>query len=376
MLNIMMHKADNGDCISIETQSEVVLIDGGTAQSFSSWKPNIVGKDKIDSVIVTHIDNDHVNGVIKLLQSDDCPRIDQFYFNGAEQLFGPLSDSKERDRMSDVKLQAISEEVATVGSLEKISYSEGTSLSYVISEKMITLNPPVGGKPIHREGCNSFNIGEMKFSVIGPSKATLQELKDLWKDKLLERSIRPKIISKTYYDAFEQYVATLQETLPNVTPIASVDSRSIEELANTKFEDDNSITNRSSLSFLIESNGKRLLYLSDSDAGTVLSWLDDSGLESITVDAVKVSHHGSQNNTSIDLLNRIVCKKYLISTNGNSHGHPNLEVLSRIAIVNKDVGAEIFMNYEIGHFPDWFKDELRVSYPNIKLFMDSCEVGL
>ncbi|WP_219812006.1 hypothetical protein, partial [Vibrio jasicida] len=68
--------------------------------------------------------------------------------------------------------------------------------------------------------------------------------------------------------------------------------------------------------------------------------------------------------------------KYLISTNGNSHGHPDLEVLARIAVVNKDSGAEIFMNYEVDHIPDWFTNELKESYPNIKLSMDSCEVDL
>lgn len=34
MLKIIMNKAGNGDCISIESRTEFVLIDGGTAQSF------------------------------------------------------------------------------------------------------------------------------------------------------------------------------------------------------------------------------------------------------------------------------------------------------------------------------------------------------
>ncbi|OBU47320.1 hypothetical protein AYY26_11810 [Photobacterium phosphoreum] len=135
MFKVIMHKADNGDCISIETQSEFVLIDGGTAQSFSNWKPYIFSKDKIDSIIVTHIDNDHVNGIIKLLQSDNCPKIDNFYFNGAEQLFGQLNDSEKSDRMSDIKLRAISEELSTAENRQQIGYSEGTSLSYCLSEK-------------------------------------------------------------------------------------------------------------------------------------------------------------------------------------------------------------------------------------------------
>ncbi len=376
MLKIIMNKAGNGDCISIESRTEFVLIDGGTAQSFSCWKSNVVGRDKIDCVIVTHIDNDHVNGIIKLLQSNSCPNIDQFYFNGAEQLFGNVNYNVESDRITDTKLRAISEESSVIGSRDQIGYSEGTSLSYLLLDKRITSNPSVGGAALYRESCDTFYVGDMKFSVIGPSKLVLQELKDRWEDKLSERRIRPKVISKAFYEAFEHYAKALQETASNVIYVASTEERSIESLANIEFEDDHSMTNKSSLSFLIESNSKRLLYLSDCDAGTVISWLDSLGLEQIEVDAVKISHHGSKNNTSLELLNRIVCQKYLISTNGNSHDHPDLEVLARIAIVKKHSGAEIIMNYKVDHIPVWFTSELQTSYPNIKLTMDSCEFDL
>ncbi|MFA0145336.1 MBL fold metallo-hydrolase [Vibrio lentus] len=371
-----MQKADNGDCISIETQSEFVLIDGGTAQSFSNWKSHVIGQDKIDSLIVTHIDNDHVNGIIKLVQHDDCPDIEQFYFNGAEQLFGQLNFTDEQDRMSDTKLRALSEELSTAGNRDQIGYSEGTSLSYLLASKNIDCNAVVGGEALFREKCESFTVGSMKFSVIGPEKSVLQDLKDCWKDKLNERRVKPKIISKAYYEAFEQYAKTLQDIAPIASPIASTYETSVESLSNVDFDDDQSPTNKSSLSFLIESDGKRLLYLSDCHADSVISWLDHRGLEKVEVDAVKVSHHGSKNNTSLELLKRIVCNKYLISTNGNSHGHPDLEVLARIAVVNKDSGAEIFLNYEVDHIPDWFTRELERSYPNIMLSMNSGEVDL
>ncbi|WP_368666389.1 MBL fold metallo-hydrolase [Agarivorans sp. B2Z047] len=77
--------------MSIESQSGFVLIDGGTAPSFSNWESNIVGKDKIDSVIVTHIDNDHINGTIKLLQSQSCPEIDHL----VESAFAKIKHYRE-----------------------------------------------------------------------------------------------------------------------------------------------------------------------------------------------------------------------------------------------------------------------------------------
>jgi len=216
----------------------------------------------------------------------------------------------------------------------------------------------------------------MQFWIIGPERSVLQDLKGFWKDKLHERRIRPKILSKAYYEAFEQYVNTLQGVVQNTNPIASTAENNIASLANVVFKDDDSPANKSSLSFLIESGDKRLLYLSDCHANAVISWLDDIGLEKIEVDAVKISHHGSKNNTSLELLKRIVCNTYLISTNGNSHGHPDVETLARIAVVNKNSGAEIFFNYGLTHIPEWFTTELETNYPNVILSMDSCEVDL
>lgn len=71
MLKVKMHKAGNGDCLTIQTDNQFMMIDGGTAQSFDEWKNQIIGVvDKIDVLIITHIDNDHVNGIVKLLMRD------------------------------------------------------------------------------------------------------------------------------------------------------------------------------------------------------------------------------------------------------------------------------------------------------------------
>lgn len=377
MLKVRMHKADNGDCVSIETQSEFVLVDGGTAQSFDTWKEQIIGQvDQIDSLIITHIDNDHVNGVVRLLEHVDCPDIGHVLFNGAEQLFGQLNGSAEEDRRSERKLLALSEECSAAGAKDQIGYSEGTSLSYALSAKGIKCNEVVNGEAIYREKCSSFNIGSLKFTVIGPEKGSLSELKAIWKDKLTERNIKPRIISKSYYDAFELFASNIRALIPNNHQISSTSQSTIESLANEPFDDDDSPTNKSSFTFLIESDGKRILYLGDCHADVVISWLDQNREDAIKVDAVKIAHHGSKNNTSLDLLRRIDCNKYLISTNGKSHGHPNLQTLARIALVNKDSATDIMINYEVDTIPSWFMTELTASYSNITLSMNACEVEL
>ena len=69
----------------------------------------------------------------------------------------------------------------------------------------------------------------------------------------------------------------------------------------------------------------------------------------------KISHHGSRKNTSNELLELIKCRKFLISTDGKQHYHPDKESLSRIIcsqerpclIFNYDVYNKIFSKEEL-----------------------------
>lgn len=377
MFKMTMYKAGNGDCISIQTENNFVLIDGGTAQSFDIWKESIVGQfEKIDLLIVTHIDNDHTNGVIKLLEAEGCPEIKQVYFNGVEQLFQNLDDTNKSDRRVDTKLNALATECTVTSDKENIGYSEGTSLSYVLNRHSLRCNEINSGQSISVENTQKFKVDTLSFNVIGPDSATLSELKDNWQYKLNERGIKPKVINKSFANSFEAYIQTYENLTTNTTLISSNSFQSISSLAHETFVTDSSLSNKSSFSFLIQRNHKKILYLGDCHAETVISWLDDNQIDKIKVDAVKISHHGSKNNTSLALLERIDCQKYLISTNGKSHGHPHLETLARIIVINKDIKTNIYFNYDLKNIPAWFTDEIHEKYKNINLCMNTYEVEL
>lgn len=368
-----MYKAGNGDCIAIESESAYILIDGGTARDYSNWSSNISSKSAIDAIIVTHIDNDHINGIIKLLQSENYKKIKSIYFNGVEQIFNiALSDQDEK--LQTIKLNALSQQLSSINDREEIGFSEGTSLSYLIHENKI--NTPFNNTAIHSELGRKINVGNIDITIIGPSYSSLQDLKNNWISVLGEKRITPKILNKAYSKAFEHYINSLNSFSERIIEISHSEPKNIESLANTKFEDDQSLANKSSITFLAESNGKSILYLSDSDVSTILFWLDSQRLDKITVDAVKISHHGSKSNTSMALLNRIACRKYLISTNGKSHNHPDLETIARIAVANQQSGAEIITNYELNNIPTWFITELEANYRNIRLSLNSCKVYL
>ena len=377
MFKITMYQAGNGDCVSIQTENNFVLIDGGTAQSFNTWKESIIGQfEKIDLLIITHIDNDHTNGIIKLIEAEGCPEIKQVYFNGVEQLFKHFDDTNRSDRRIDTKLNALASECTVASDKEDIGYSEGTSLSYILNRHSLKCNEINSGQSISVENTQKFETGTLSFNIIGPDLATLSELKKNWQYKLNERNIRTKIINKYFANSFEAYIQNFENSTAHTNLISSSKVNSIESLANEPFVPDSSLTNKSSFSFLIEHNNKRVLYLGDCHAETVISWLNNNQIDKIKVDAVKISHHGSRNNTSLELLERIDCQRYLVSTNGKSHGHPHLETLARIAVINKDAKTNIYFNYDLKNIPTWFTDELHENYKNINLCMNAYEVEL
>lgn len=69
-----------------------------------------------------------------------------------------------------------------------------------------------------------------------------------------------------------------------------------------------------------------------------LQVLDGYGVELTSTDIVKVSHHGSNDATSLQLLNYMQAKTAIISCGiGNLYGHPHEETLQRLRLANVDV---------------------------------------
>jgi hypothetical protein len=81
----------------------------------------------------------------------------------------------------------------------------------------------------------------------------------------------------------------------------------------------------------------------------------------LTVDALKLSHHGSKNNTSSELLDLLVCKHFLFSTNGTKHDHPDPECVARV-VAPKRPGVELHFNYETDINRIWKSKPLQTEF--------------
>jgi len=99
-----------GDCIWIEygTNDEMhrILIDGGTSGTKSDIRELIEAlpedQRKFELVVVTHVDRDHIEGILALLEEEKLAfKVEDFWFNGWEHLpednreeFGPVQGER------------------------------------------------------------------------------------------------------------------------------------------------------------------------------------------------------------------------------------------------------------------------------------------
>ena len=148
MFRLEMLPARCGDCLLLEYgppgSSRVVVIDGGLGETATVlWKrldllrhQRGVETLEIELLVVTHIDNDHIVGIIELLKADHpALKIHDIWFNGRPPLRGlpaagspaigggdpalaPAEDLLGRTRSATPELGAYEYRIALTGSAE------------------------------------------------------------------------------------------------------------------------------------------------------------------------------------------------------------------------------------------------------------------
>ncbi|WP_162056135.1 ComEC/Rec2 family competence protein [Pontibacter pamirensis] len=306
--------AFHGDSILIKTfdtnlHEFVILIDGGTAQTFRySLKEQLKDLSHINLLILTHIDSDHIAGLISFLKSSliNDIKIDEIWMNNPD--------------------------LVEVSTGELISVRQGDNLRNLILEK----KPGAKLSQISTKD-KSINRSGIEFTILSPTLEIVNKLYEQWE---LLRLIDKKKNKKNISSNKRTYL------------------QSLEELSTKPFSPDqnvsNDIFNASSISFILKCPDISLLLLADSRPEIIsqsLRGLSYHEQNPLVVDFVKVSHHGSLNNTSQELLSLIVCNNYLISTNGGTadHIHPSRETIARIVYNSNrsDKLLKIYFNYNL-----------------------------
>lgn len=317
---IKILKAFHGDSILIKSFDQAknefnVLIDGGTASTFEySLKKELKKIDTIHLLVLTHIDSDHISGLIRFFKNSlfKDVKIERYWINGANLI--------------------------QFSSGENISYNQGRTLEELLIEK----------NEIEEKWKNIISFDgsiDQKFlpmfKILSPTKSILDKLFNKW----------PTLSSEFQQDNQSVKISSSVES--------QIPKGSLEELAKESFKPNktisNDIFNSSSIAFILELFDCSILLLGDSRPEVIVDSLLNLGYTKehpLKIDFVKISHHGSKNNTSCELLDLIYCNKFIISTNGgnSNHKHPDREVIARIIFHPKRNINEkkyLFFNYPI-----------------------------
>jgi beta-lactamase superfamily II metal-dependent hydrolase len=367
MLNIKMYPAKNGDAFLITENSSkptAILIDGGYASTFQKWiSPDLKHLAQLgytlDLVIATHIDADHVAGLLDFFKfngNSQAPKLIQVenVWHNSLRSFGSTAEATgnltvdDKDLLSEIRRRGYPMPAGVEVEPAEISARQGSSLAALLLGGDYFWNAGNGTQSINSEAAPTLKLPEnMRIRVIGPSVSRLEELRQQWVADLRCLGFTGKIgVNDVFDDAFEflcAYDALRAAVQAQPTPISASTNLSLGDV----YLPDNSVTNGSSIALIVEIGNSRLLFLGDSwaeDIETALQTLPDASFP-IIFDAIKISHHGSQHNTSPALLELIDSPIFLISSSGERHNHPDLEVLKAIVDRPSTFQRHLYFNY-------------------------------
>ncbi len=303
-MEIFVYQAECGDAARIRYLGKNkryynVFVDAGYNKTFRNLLHKEIrdienANELIDLWIISHIHDDHIGGIlsyIKAVTNGIIPNlVKNWYYNP------PRLELIEKNQQKLISISSAK------------SIRQGDQLTQFLKNA-----DKVPQELIHNESC-IMNLSGLKLTVLSPSKNSL--------NKLFEKYSSPTLIES------ENRISEAKSLCQNDYHLK------IEDFNLDCWEEDDSIENGSSISFLIEADNKKTLWLSDSYPTVVYNKLRKLGYSEdnpLLCDWVKVSHHGSSGNMNDSLLSIIRCNKFLFSTNGeNKHCLPNKECIARI----------------------------------------------
>lgn len=364
MIEIKSLNAYNGDCFFIYFPEEKfnILKDGGYTNTFNKIKKELeIIKERgehLNLLVVTHIDNDHINGIIKLIKENGSNeeskiiKIDEIWFNSyfnSPTLKNEISISDENIK----KLKIFIKESYDIYSSTEVGTKEGIKLSNLLINGKYVVNSSNDFKAINIEETNEIQKGNITFKFLSPLKKDLEEIDILFNEKLEFLENKDGIIyEKSLNDYFEKFLISLEENNIEVRSQEISTENDIVKLAEKEDEEKNSLNNKTSIAFIIEYNDKKLIFLGDASLNVYSNQLNKiyPNLDEVNFDFIKLSHHGSKYNISKKFIEDINCSNYYISTDGSgNHGHPNKETISKLIINSKNPIKIYFNTFNLRH---------------------------
>ena len=325
-----------GDCLLVECPRADgttwrLLVDGGPPDTWPLLEARLRRLDpadrRIDVVVVTHIDSDHIGGMIPFFTSPFAHDVGDVWFNGRTHL-GEHGPSRSVDQGESV--------VAAL-----LGGGDPTPVPW---------NRAFGGGPVVTDPASGLREVVVdhgpRVTVLSPTESRLTALRTSW-TTFLNRALRGR----------DRDLKGPPDVLAPLDDLAAIAARSTPK--------DGSIPNGSSIALLLEHRGASVVLGADAFGPVLTAGLKAvataRGLPALAVDAVKLPHHGSKNNVVAGLVAAAPARHYLVSSNGDVFHHPDDAALARV-VLGAPRGATLGFNYRNARTQRWSAPQLTARF--------------
>jgi beta-lactamase superfamily II metal-dependent hydrolase len=382
-MHLTAFQSGKGDCLLLSNAADThrVLVDGGMPDAYSAHVAPALGRlrelrKKIDLVYISHIDEDHIGGILQLLDDEvawrvhahqiahgnpghrppDAPRppaIKAIWHNAFHEQVGDNAGAIEdalaaaAPVLSGADIDKLREAgVAQADLASSVRQAIQVSRRIGVNQLNIPLNAPAQRKLMMlRTGQAPIIVGGMTFTILGPTAAHLTKLRTDW-NTWLRASTRAL--------AAIREAARVDEDRLQTGDVAAI--MRMLQLQAESFGNPESVTppNLASLTLLAEQGARSVLLTGDARGDQIVDGLRAAGRltgPTFRVDVLKVPHHGSENNIDSDFCDAVIARDYVFCGNGE-HLNPDLRVVEMMGRRRTNVG---------GTFKFWFTSSEAVS---------------
>jgi beta-lactamase superfamily II metal-dependent hydrolase len=325
MLTIEMLPAAHGDALVVQygdspDRLHRILVDGGPWTTYDALRSRILrlgkAQRRFELLVITHVDTDHIDGVIRLLQDARLGvEFDHVWFNGYEHI------QRARATLGGVQGEF----------LEALLRRDGLRWNDQFERGRISVET-VGGQP-------SITLrGGLKITILSPDDQRLADLEKKWTKVVKQAGFTP--------GDSESALKQLKERAEYGPPKGVLGEGP-----------DTSEANGSSIAMLVQYGDKKAVLAGDAFADVLeasIRRLAPAG-KPLEVNAFKLPHHGSFGNITPSLLRVLKTGKYLFSTNGARYKHPDADTIELILEAEHESPPELIFNYRSDFTKKWLK---------------------
>lgn len=322
VFRLTMLPATEGDCLILsygpdETPGSLshIVVDGGRKATWPHLKESLAaiagrGED-VELLLLSHIDADHIDGLLELALAKTLPLTPKVvWYNSYDQL----------------------KRLVPPGGLQPHGVRIADAYTKALADRKWPLNTEFGGTAIHVEARPTpFDFAGLRLTLISPTRPKLWKLWTEWDE---------------WRQAHPALQALGKRTMPSALEVEALSAPSAK---------DGTAPNGSSIALIAEYAGRRVLLGADAHPDVLLASLTRLAGpdQTVPLDLVKLPHHGSRANVTREVVERLACSRFAISTSGAVFGHPDPEAVARVLNFGQSEAKTLYFNYVSERTKPW-----------------------